>query len=138
MSPQSPISPTTSNSGVDLQKSKRRLLDDYSTDEDNQSLPVQLVAIKKKKFIKTEDDCIPLPDPFPLPKNFRSDVEISLKSGNMTRESKSAFLSAVASAMLQYKKYPTKEDYICVARSIILKYPFMKSPTGATYVSPIV
>ena len=98
-------------------------------------LQVQLAAVKKRKLVKSEDDNIPLPDPFPLPKNYRSDVEIALKSGELTQETRSTFLSAVASAMLNYKKYPSKDDHCCVARSIIVKYPFMKSPVGATYVS---
>ena len=47
----------------------------------------------------------------------------------------SAFLSSVASAMLVFKRYPTKEDYVNVARSIIEKYDFMSSPAGTPYVS---
>ena len=90
---------------------------------------------RRKRSLKTEDDDIPLPDPFPIPKNFRMDVDVSLKSGKMNRQTKSAFFSSIASAILHHKKYPTKEDYICVARSIIAKYPFLKSPAGSPYVS---
>ncbi len=89
----------------------------------------------RKRSLKTEDDDIPLPDPFPIPKNYRMDVDISLKSGKMNRQTKSAFFSSIASAILQYKKYPTKEDYVCVGRTIIVKYPFLKSPAGSPYVS---
>ena len=110
------------------------MLDDSeSTDDDNvQPLSNQVAAIKKRKIVKSEEDSIPLPDPFPLPKNYRHDIEVSLKSGEMTQETRSAFLSSIASAMLNYKKY---DDHICVSRSIIAKYPFMRSPTGAPYVS---
>ena len=83
-------------------------------------------TIQRKRPFKTEDDEIPLPDPFPIPKNYRIDVETSLKSGKMNRQTKSAFFSSIASAVLQYKKYPTKEDYISVARAITVKYPFLK------------
>jgi len=90
---------------------------------------------KKRKLVKTEDDAIPLPDPFPLPKHYRADVEVALKSGKMTKETTSAFLSAIAGAMLVYKRYPTRDDYICVARSVIQKYSFMASPAGTPHVS---
>ena len=93
------------------------------------------IPSKKRKFVKTEDDAIPLPDPFPLPKHYRADVEVALASGKMTKETTSAFLSAVAAAMLVYKRYPTREDYICVARSVVQKYSFMASPAGTPYVS---
>ena len=93
------------------------------------------IPSKKRKFVKTEDDAIPLPDPFSLPKHYRADVEVALASGKMTKETTSAFLSAVAAAMLVYKRYPTREDYICVARSVVQKYSFMASPAGTPYVS---
>ena len=88
-----------------------------------------------KSVSKTEEDSVPLPDPFILPKNFRPDVMIALKSGEMTYETTKAFLTAVASSMFTYKRYPTAEDYINVARTVIAKYPFMKSPTGKPHVS---
>ena len=47
----------------------------------------------------------------------------------------SSFLSAVASAMLVYKRYPSKDDYISVARSVIEKYSFMSSLVGTPYLS---
>jgi len=31
--------------------------------------------------------------------------------------------------MFNYKRYPTREDYITVARSILAKYKFFTSPT---------
>ena len=55
----------------------------------------------------------------------------------MTFETNKSFLSAVATAMFTYKKYPTSDDYnnFALRRVIIHKYPFMKSPTGKPYVS---
>lgn len=85
--------------------------------------------------MKTEDDNTPLPNPFPLPKYFRRDVLDKLNSKEMTSESTSAFLSSIASSMLLYKQYPTHDDYVCVGRSVIEKYPFMASPAGTPYVS---
>ena len=88
-----------------------------------------------KSVSKTAEDSIPLPDPFILPKNFRPDVTTALQCGKMTYETDRAFLTAVASSMFTYKRYPTADDYINVARTIIAKYPFMKSHTGKPYVS---
>jgi hypothetical protein len=90
---------------------------------------------KKPKVVKTKDDAVPLPDPFPLPKYYRADVETALANGKMTKENMSTFLSAIAAAMLVFKRYPTSEDYICVARSVLQKYSFMSSPAGTPYVS---
>ena len=33
---------------------------------------------KRKKIIGTEDDHIPLPNPFPLPKHYQADVEVGM------------------------------------------------------------
>jgi hypothetical protein len=89
---------------------------------------------KRPKIIKSEDDRTPLPNPFPLPKHYQADVELGLKSGKMTFETMSTFLTAVANAMLVYKLYPSSDDYICVGRSIVAKYSFMSSPAGTPYV----
>lgn len=87
-------------------------------------------VIKKEKATE-----IALPDPFPLPINFRSDVDIGLKMGKMSREATKSFLSSVASAMLGYKKFPNSEEYTRVALQIITKYPFLKPPVGSPTVS---
>lgn len=57
----------------------------------------------------------------------------------MTKTTRAAFYSAVAAAMFQYKRYPSHDDFISVARQIIAKYPFI-GPTsfGASHVSRIV
>ena len=73
--------------------------------------------------MKTEDDCTPLPDPFPLPKHFPHDVEVALKRRKLSSSEKRRFISEVASAMLKLR-YPSREDYLCVARSIVATYPF--------------
>ena len=86
-------------------------------------------AIKKEEVTEK-----PLPDPFPLPEHYRSDVEVGLKTGKMSREAKKSFLSSVASAMFGYKKYPTSEEYTRVALQMITKYPFLKPPSGSSTV----
>lgn len=100
-----------------------------------QSRKYTLKQVPKSVVCKTEDDAIPLPDPFEVPKHYRADVEVDLKSGSMTEDTTRAFLSSVAASMFTYKRYPSADDYRNVARVIIQKYPFMKSPTGKPYVS---
>lgn len=86
---------------------------------------------KKSRFVKSPEDHTPLPDPFPLPIRYREDVECCLKSKSMTQQAKRAFFTAVAGAMLAYKRYPSSKDYHCVYRSIIAKYPFLEADTGS-------
>ena len=81
-------------------------------------------SVKKKKLEKSPDDTGPLPKPFPLPKHFRKDVEIALKTKKMTKETRSSFFSSVASAMMYYKRYPSSD----VAQLILTNYDFLKSP----------
>lgn len=90
---------------------------------------------KRKKIIKTEKDAIPLPYPFPLPNHYRSDVDLAVHSGKMTKEMTTSFITSIAHAMLASKRYPTPDDYICVGRTVIKQYPFMASPAGTPYVS---
>ena len=62
--------------------------------------------------MKTTDDAIPLPDPFPLPKYYRPDVQVALSNGKIMKETMSSFLSTVAAAMLVFKRCLTKEKYM--------------------------
>lgn len=141
--PLKPLQSVRSHGGVVLDKDDESASTSYSchpiTDEEGSDISTGTVSAftkeTKKRFLKTEDDDVPLPDPFPLPKHYRMDVETALKSGKMNRQTRSAFFSSIASAILQYKRYPDKEDYIIVAHSIISKYPFFKTPGGANYVS---
>ena len=54
----------------------------------------------KKRVVKTEDDSIGLPDPFPLLKRYRAEVENALKEGCINKNIRSYFLSSVATSML--------------------------------------
>ena len=76
---------------------------------------------KKRKAVKTPDDKIPLPDPYPLPKHFKSAVEADLKSRNMSTSTYRLFISDVASSMLAYKQYPTDEDCTTVTRATVTR-----------------
>lgn len=48
-----------------------------------------------------------IPHPFPIPVNFRPEVEIGLKS-KMTAVARRHFLSSIASAMFSFKRYICK------------------------------
>ena len=84
---------------------------------------IEVKCIKKAKVVKTEEDMIPLPDPFPLPKHFKQDVEVALRERKMSTGTRQRFISDVAATMFGYKKYPSKDDYSNVARSIVNSYP---------------
>ena len=86
---------------------------------------------KKTTVKKDPEDSIPLPSPFPLPKYYPYGVEQALNSKQMTRETTTKFMSCIAGAMLNYKRYPTSQDYNNVAQTVIDKYPHLKSPTGS-------
>ena len=85
--------------------------------------------------MKSEADKIPLPDPFPLPKHFPHRLETALASKKLTKKEKQTFITEVASCMLRFKRYPDRDDYICVVRAVISKYPFLKPNSGNPYVS---
>ena len=138
------ISETSSNDTPSLSRpvKRQRILDDDDDDDcvtlaisDDVHVSVDESFDLKKRYQKTEDDEIPLPDPFPLPKNYKASIEVALKSGQMALETKRQFLSSVAAAMFAFKQYPSKDDFQNVARCIITKYSFLKPPHGSPYVS---
>ena len=95
-------------------------------DEDILPAKEEIVATKRKRLMKPPEP--PLPDPFPLPQNFRPDVELALRSGKMTTDTRRAYMSQVASAIFGYKRYPLREEFMRVAGEIVKKYPFLESP----------
>ena len=113
-----------------------------SSDSDADMIPVctsgvssrSSIPAKKRKIDKTEDDVIPLPGPFILPKHFPQDIEVALRRKALSTKEKQRFISEIASAILRFKRYPSREDYLCVARAVIEKYPFFKSSDGKPYV----
>ncbi len=97
---------------------------------------VEIPILKRKNpIVKCEEDSIPLPNPFPLPKHYDADVECALRAKKMTTVARKAFIGKVASAMLCFKRYPTADDYNNVGYTITQAYPFMKSPAGPPAVS---
>lgn len=134
---------TENNSIIAHSRRKRmRISDDEIESADAPSISDDLkpsVESKiRQKIMKTEDDSMPLPDPFPLPKYYPQDVEVALREKKMSSKVKRKFISEVSSAMLCYKRYPTKEDYLCVARTVVQAYPFFKSCDAKPYVSYII
>ncbi len=86
------------------------------------------------KRIKQEDT--PLPDPFHFPKNYRPDVEACLAAKKMTGVARANLYTTIAHAMYQYKKSPSHDDYVSIARQIIEKHPFLAAKGMETsYVS---
>ena len=57
---------------------------------------------KRKATVKSKEDSIPLPDPFPLPQHYSAEVEAGLKAKKLSNTARIAFNSEVASAMLYY------------------------------------
>ena len=56
----------------------------------------------------------------------------------MTVTAKAAFFSAIAAAMFQFTRFPSREEKVSVAKQIVEKYPFLGTTgLGATYVSYI-
>lgn len=83
-----------------------------------------MVDVKAVKKIKEE---VVLPDPFPLPANYRADVEVALETGEMTRLTRASFITSVTDAIFAYKRYPSRDDYVIISKQIIAKYPFLAS-----------
>ena len=102
------------------------------SDEDIAPGKVEEVATTaKREMLKLKEE--PPPDPFILPGNHRPDVEVALKSGKMTAETRKTYLSQVAAAIFTKKRYPTREEFQRVALDIVRRYPFMESPVpGST------
>lgn len=123
------ISDSDDDDVISIKPRKTRSISSQSEDESCEP------AHKKNKIVKTEDDCTPLPDPFPLPKHFPQDVEVALRRKKLSSSEKRRFISEVASAMLRFKRYPSREDYLCVSRAIVDKYPFIKSIDAKPFVS---
>ena len=120
---------------------KRRILSDDEYPVDDESLEscstiCTLMPKMKTTTVKKElDDTFPLPYPFPIPKYYPCNVELALKSKQMTQEMTSKFISCVARAMLNYKCYPMSQDCNNVAQTVVDKYPQLISPTGSPHES---
>lgn len=119
--------PTPSQKSIEKMPKRPR----HEASEDKDEIPIKRF---RQTVIKTDDDSVPLPDPFPLPRHYRSDVEEAIVNRKMDRETTSALCTSVAAAMLVYKKYPATKEYEHVVKAIISKCSFMASPIGTPYV----
>ena len=124
---------TPSSVKSDCSSSTGRLTPASVKSEHTTSRKLKLATPPGIKKLKMKEQS--LPDPYELPGNFRPDVELALSNKQMTKETTKAFISRVAAHIFTYKKYPSQDEYVSVARAVIAKYPFMKSPTGRPIVS---
>lgn len=77
-----------------------------------------------------------LPMAFVLPENLPADIEAGLQAQNLQRSQLASLVTIVAHAMYGHIRYPTKEERDSVARNVVTKYPFLRSPIDNTgYVS---
>lgn len=90
-------------------------------------------AITVKMEKRTRDQEVPLPNPYPLPQHFPAVVEAGIVAENPQIVPK--FLSCLASSMLCYKQYPTRDEYVQVAQQVIDKYKWMLAKLGPPTVS---
>ena len=73
------------------------------------------VPVKKKRMIeKSQEDAVPLPDPFTLPKHFSTEVEVAIKMKKLSNFNKRVIIgkSGIRNAEctcthICYKRYPT-------------------------------
>ena len=60
-----------------------------------------VAVVKREKGKKQE---LPLPRPFPLPYNYHHSVVIGLEEKHLAGKARTKFITALASAMFQYKR----------------------------------
>ena len=83
-----------STTGVDIDKCTDNSLDNEACEPPKR---------KRNKIVKTEDDHVPLPNPFPLPRHYRADVEMALQKKEMTIETLRIFFPAFCLQCLHTK-----------------------------------
>ena len=66
-----------------------------------------------------------IPDPFLFPKHFNPQLELGIQ---LNSHQQTKFVTAIASIMYTYKRKPSKDDFYCVSRQCVEKYPFIASP----------
>lgn len=74
---------------------------------------------------------------FVFPKNFAPHVELGLKNKDMSITATRTFYTTVARAMFVHKRYPSSIEFDAVARLIVGKFPFLKSPIGDGHVRTV-
>lgn len=71
---------------------------------------------------------------FTFPQNYCPEVEASLREKSMTLKTSRLFYTSIARAMFALKRYPTRNEFDWIARRIVNKYKFLKSPLGDGHV----
>lgn len=68
------------------------------------------------------EDEKPIPNPLPLP-----DIELGIKKQQMSPKQHAKLISRVANIMFGYKRYPTKDEYIKVAKEELQRWSFLEN-----------
>ena len=87
-------------------------------------------CIGKLKRVTQRDQEPPLPNPFPLPRNFPPLVALALKEKKFTNKARAKFVTTLANAIFMLKSYPTSRELEDVARAAIKEWEFLGSKSG--------
>lgn len=72
----------------------------------------------------------PLPNPFPLPKNFPPVVALAMKEKKLTSKARAKFVTTLANAIFMLKSYPTSRELEDVSRAALKEWEFLGSKSG--------
>ena len=72
----------------------------------------------------------PLPNPFPLPKNFPPMVALATKEKKLTSKARAKFVTTLANAIFMLKSYPTSRELEDVSLAAIKEWEFLGSKSG--------
>lgn len=87
-------------------------------------------CVGKLKRVTQRQHEQPLPNPFPLPRNFPPIVANALKERKLTSKARAKFVTALANAVFMYKSYPTSRELEDVARQAIKQWEFLGTKSG--------
>lgn len=90
--------------------------------------PVKCVAQLKRVTQRHQEP--PLPNPFPLPKNFPPVVALAMKEKKLTSKSRAKFVTTLANAIFMLKSYPTSRELEDVSRAAMKEWEFLGSKSG--------
>lgn len=74
---------------------------------------------------------------FTVPKQYSGAVMAALTSGRVSTNVRSQIVQDVATKMLSYCKYPTREQYDVVALKLVTMYPILNDSMGVGWVSNV-
>lgn len=90
--------------------------------------PVKCIAQLKRVTQRNQEP--PLPNPFPLPRNFPPMVALALKEKKITSKARAKFVTTLASAIFMLKSYPSSRELEDVSRAAIKEWEFLGSKSG--------